>query len=250
LTSHLLLALSYWNVKIPTIVRVYPIQNDCLTGAAVQMDYCGEWRRVATLEIGETMTTFRDIVPAKVSGGNHIRSTTKTSSRARSIRHPKALVVIDSTDASKRVLRYIAQLAAAGGQTEFHLAYIASRVPAELLETGGAENPDREEQLQSDLHRQQQAWMAGTDKEAWRILGAAQLRLHNAGVAKRRIHACVSSSLDTREAADEILLLARDQDCDTVIVSHTAQSWVRAFGGGLAEQLVRRARGYAVWVIG
>jgi len=187
---------------------------------------------------------------AKVSGENHIRSTTKASGRARAIRHLKALVVIDSTDASKRVLRYLGQLAAAGGHTEFHLAYIASRVPAELLETGGAENPDREEQLQSDLHRQQQTWMAGTDKKAWRILRIARSSLHNAGVEKQRIHACVSSSLDTREAADEVLLLAQDQDCDTVIVGRTAQSWVRALGGGLAEQLVRRAKGYAVWVIG
>jgi hypothetical protein len=62
---------------------------------------------------------------------------------------------------------------------------------------------------------------------------------------------CVSSPLDAREAADEVLLLARDQDCDTVIVGHTPQSWLSALGGGdLAEQLVRRAKGYAVWVIG
>ena len=93
--------------------------------------------------------------------------------------------------------------------------------------------------------------MAGTDKKAWRILRAAQSHLHTAGVDKQRIHACVSSPLDAREAADEVLLLARDQDCDTVIVGHTPQSWLSALGGGdLAEQLVRRAKGYAVWVIG
>ena len=98
---------------------------------------------------------------AKVSRPTHVRSTTKTSDRMRSIRHLKALVVVDSTEGSKRVLRYLGQLAAAGDQPEFHLAYIASRVPAELLETGGAETPDREEQIQSNLRRQQQAWMAG-----------------------------------------------------------------------------------------
>jgi nucleotide-binding universal stress UspA family protein len=102
-----------------------------------------------------------------------------------------------------------------------------------------------------NLRRQQRAWMAGADKKAWRILRAAQSKLQNAGVHKKRIHACVSSPLDVREAADEVLLLARDQDCDTVIVGHTPQSWLSALGGGdLAEQLVRRAKGYAVWVIG
>jgi nucleotide-binding universal stress UspA family protein len=192
-----------------------------------------------------------DAMLGPISGPNHIRSTTKTSGRTRSIRHLKALVVVDSTEASKRVLRYLAQLAVAGEQPEFHLAYIASRVPAELLETGGAENPAREEELQADLRRQQQAWLAGTDKKAWRILRAAQSSLRKAGVKKQRIHSCVSSSLDAREAADEVLLLARDQDCDTVIVGHSPRSWLSALGGrDLAEQLVHRAKGYAVWVIG
>ena len=197
------------------------------------------------------MTTPRHTRLETVSGRDQIHSRTQKPARTRSITHLKALVVIDPTEASKRVLCYLGQLATAGDQSEFHLAYIASRVPAELLETGGAETPDREEQLQSNLRRQQRAWMAGTDKTAWRILRAAQSQLHTAGVQKQRIHTCVSSPLDAREAADEVLLLARDQDCDTVIVGHTPQSWLSALGGGdLAEQLVRRAKGYAVWVIG
>jgi len=197
------------------------------------------------------MTTPRHTRLETVSGRDQIHSRTQRPARTRSIKHLKALVVIDPTEASKRVLCYLGQLATAGDQFEFHLAYIASRVPAELLETGGAETPDREEQLQSNLRRQQRAWMAGTDKKAWRILRAAQSHLHTAGVDKRRIHACVSSPLDSRESADEVLLLARDHDCDTVIVGHTPESWLRGLGGGdLAERLVRRAKGHAVWVIG
>jgi nucleotide-binding universal stress UspA family protein len=197
------------------------------------------------------MTTLSHTTLETGSGRDHIHSRTKASARTRSMTHLKALVVIDSSEASKRVLRYLGQLAAAGNHCEFHLAYIASRVPAALLETGGAETPDREEQLQTNLRRRQRAWMAGTDKKAWRTLRAAQSNLHDAGVQKKRIHASVSSPLDAREAADEVLLLARDHDCDTVIVGHTPQSWLSTLGGGdLAEQLVRRAKGYAVWVIG
>jgi nucleotide-binding universal stress UspA family protein len=197
------------------------------------------------------MTTPRHTTLAKVSGRDRIRSTTHKSERTRAIKQLKALVVVDSTEASKRVLHYLEQLATAGGQLEFHLAYIASRVPAELLETGGADNSDREEQVESNLRRQQRAWMAGTDKKAWRILRAAQSNLQRAGIKESRIHACVSSPLDARQAADEVLLLAREHDCDTVIVGQTPQSWLSALSGGdLADQLVRRAKGYAVWVIG
>jgi nucleotide-binding universal stress UspA family protein len=49
---------------------------------------------------------------------------------------------------------------------------------------------------------------------------------------------------------DEVLLLARDHACGTVVVGHRAHSWFRGLGGGhLAEQLVRSANGLAVWVI-
>ena len=196
------------------------------------------------------MTTARQTTLAAVSRRHDIRPRTKKHQGTRPAKHLKALVVVDATDASKRVLRYLRRFAAAGDQSEFHLAYIASHVPAELLETGGAEAPDREEQLQSNLHRQQRTWMAGNDKKAWRVLRAAQSALLTAGVAKQRIHACVSSSLDMRKAAEEVLLLARDQDCDTVIVARSPQSWFSVLGGGgLAEQLVRHANGYAVWVV-
>lgn len=197
------------------------------------------------------MTTPTQTTLATVSGRDKIHPRTKAFARTRSVGPLKVLVVIDSSEASKRLLRYLGQLAPAGNRCDFHLAYIASRVPAALLETGGAEEPDREEQLQANLRRQQRAWMAGTDKKAWRILRAAQSQLRTAGVETQHIHACVSSSLDAREAADEVLLLARDQDCSTVIVGHSPQSWLATLGSGdLAEQLVRRAKGYAVWVIG
>jgi nucleotide-binding universal stress UspA family protein len=163
----------------------------------------------------------------------------------------KLLVVIDATEASNRVLRYVGQLARGCDGPEFHLTYIASHVPAQFLETGGSELPEQEERLESTLRRQQRGWMAVADRKAWRILRTAQSTLQQAGVASTRIHACVSSPLDARQAADEVLLLAGDQGCRTVIVGRSAHSWFRRLsGGGLAEQILRRAKGYAVWVIG
>jgi nucleotide-binding universal stress UspA family protein len=47
-----------------------------------------------------------------------------------------------------------------------------------------------------------------------------------------------------------VLLLARERQCRTVVVGHSAHSWFRGLRGGhLAEQLVRSAKGFAVWVI-
>jgi nucleotide-binding universal stress UspA family protein len=175
----------------------------------------------------------------------------KKDDRARGISSFKLLLVIDTTEASKRVLRYVGRLAAGHDGPELHLAYIATHVPPELLEFGGSERPECEERLESNLRRQQRGWMAVADRKDWRVLGAAEATLQRAGVAAPHIFAYVSSPLDARTAADEVLVLARDHRCGTVVVGHRAHSWLRGLGGGdLADQLVRRAKGYAVWVIG
>jgi nucleotide-binding universal stress UspA family protein len=178
------------------------------------------------------------------------RGPAKGSGRPRGIDRLKVLVVVDATDASHRALQYVGRIFAGRQAVDCHLAYIASRLPPELLESGGSELPEREEQIEADLRSEQRRWTATTDKKATRVLRAAGTVLQRAGVAAARIHTCVSSPLDARRTVDEVLLLARDEDCSTVVVGHRAHTWFGGLGGRhLAEQLVRRAKGLAVWVI-
>lgn len=174
----------------------------------------------------------------------------KKVARRRSAGELRLLVVVDGSEASKRVIRYLGSFLARRDRVAVHLTYIASRLPAELLESGGSEIPQREEQIEAELRSAQRRWMSIADAKPEPILRAACATLQRAGVATARIHSCVSSPLDVRTAADEVLMLARDQQCGTVVVGHRAHSWLRGFGGGhLAEQLVRSAKGFAVWVI-
>jgi nucleotide-binding universal stress UspA family protein len=160
------------------------------------------------------------------------------------------LLVVDGTDASRQALQYVGRVLAGRDRVACHLAYIAPHMPPELLETVGSESPEREEQIEAELRLQQSRWTAAADKKAERILREARTRLRRAGVSASHIRTCVSPSLDPGTAADEVLLLARAQGCGTVVVGHRAHSWFRAVGGAhLAEQLVRRAKGFAVWVI-
>jgi nucleotide-binding universal stress UspA family protein len=161
------------------------------------------------------------------------------------------LVVIDASEASKRVLQYIGRVLAGRKAVEIHLAYIAPGLPPALLETGGAEQPEREEQIEARMRSGQRRWVAATDKKAARILLAARDTLRRARVPASQIHTAVSSPLDMRTLADEVLLLARDFQCGTIVVGHRAHTWLRGLVGGshLAHQLVRKAKGFAVWVI-
>lgn len=178
------------------------------------------------------------------------RGSTKASNRRRSNESFKLLVVVDGTDASRRALRYVGRFLAGLNGVDCHLAYIASRLPPELLESGGSEIPEREEQIESAMRVEQRHWTAGGDRKADRVLRAAGTMLQRAGVAAACIHRCVSSPLDARRIVDEVLLLARDEACRTVVVGHRAHTWFRGLGGGhLAEQLVRSAKGFTVWVI-
>ncbi|MEP7309856.1 MAG: universal stress protein [Acidobacteriota bacterium] len=162
----------------------------------------------------------------------------------------RLMVVVDGTESSRRAVQYSGRILAHRAGIDCHLAYIASRLPPELLESGGSELPEREEQVEADLRREQRRWMAVTDRKADRVLRAARETLRRAGVAAADVHTCVSSPLDARRTVDEVLLLARDQGCRTVVVGHRAHTWFGGLGGGhLAEQLVRLAKGFAVWVI-
>ena len=178
------------------------------------------------------------------------RGRTNASDRKRVIGRLKVFVVVDATDASVRALQYVGRILAGRKAVDCHLAYIAPRLPPALLESGGSELPEREEQIEANLRSEQRRWTAMLDKKATVVLRAAHTRLQRAGVAPARIHTCVSSPLDARRTVDEVLLLAREADCRTVVVGHRAHTWFRGLGGGhLAEQLVRSAKGLAVWVI-
>ena len=163
----------------------------------------------------------------------------------------RLLVVVDGSEASKRAVRYVGQFAAGRGTVEIRLLHIASRLPPALLESGGSETTEREERIEASLHLEQSRFAESAEQRAERTFRRARAALQRAGVAARRIHTCVSSPRDVRAVVDEVLLIARDERCRTIVVGHRAHAWYQGLRGGhLADQLVRKAKGYAVWVIG
>lgn len=174
----------------------------------------------------------------------------KKTNRARPRGGVRLLVVVDASEASKRVLSYVGGLTADSIRAEIHLAFLEPRLPPSLLESGGAESPEREQEVEASLRAEQHAWIGRTDRKADSVLRSARTALERAGVAASRIRTCASSPLDAASAADEVLLLARDEQCGTIVVGHRAHGWFRAVAGGhLAEQLVRKAEGHTIWVV-
>jgi len=156
------------------------------------------------------------------------------------------LVVVDDSESSQLAVTYTGRMLAGCGSVDIHLVCIAPRVPARLLEFGGAEVPEKEERLDAELHRGQLRWMDLAEQGPEALLDAAGDLLRREGVDANRISTSVSSPLDLRADADEILLLAQDEACQTIVVGHHVSN---DDGEKLAHALIRRSEGHTIWAV-
>ncbi len=162
----------------------------------------------------------------------------------------RLLLFVDESSATNRAVRYVAKLI--GQRRGFHvfLMHLLPPLPPELMEFGGSENPRKEQQLEVQLRNQQEQWIASRKAAVRPALDHAQKSLRNGGIPTQEIAFSFSDPREGRDAAGAILEMARDKHCRTIVVAHESHSWFReVFGGHLAEELVRKAKGFTVWVV-
>lgn len=160
------------------------------------------------------------------------------------------LVVVDESPGSKRALDYVGRVLRGHRKFAIILLDLLPPLPPELLEFGGAENPRKEQKLEAELHGDQQAWIRSARNSAKSFLASAIQQLHKAGVPRDAIHLAFSHPARDRDAATTVLEHARGKRCHTVVIGHASHSWFRELAGGhLAEHLLRRGKGVAVWVV-
>jgi nucleotide-binding universal stress UspA family protein len=156
------------------------------------------------------------------------------------------LVVVDGSAASRRALAYVATIVRGRRGFSLCLTTVLPPFPPRLLESRGTEDPEGEEELNAQLKVKQRRWISTMERTAQRTLVNAVALLRDA-----RIKAgAVETPAGSRDAADAILDLARDRKCGTVVVGRESVSWFRQlFRSDLAEELVRRATGFTIWVV-
>jgi nucleotide-binding universal stress UspA family protein len=162
----------------------------------------------------------------------------------------KLLVVVDNSLASRRAVAYVAKLLGGRRGVRACLAHTLPSPPPELVEFGGASDPQGEERLDARLRARWQLWVSTTKKKLSGSLALAAAELRRAGFTRGQIevHFCYPS--DRRDTPEEILALARERRCHTVVVGRQALSWLRAhLQSNPADELVRRGKGFTVWVV-
>ncbi len=162
----------------------------------------------------------------------------------------KLLVVIDDSKASKRAVSYVAKLVGGRRGFEVCLAHPLPVIPPSLQEFGSAKNPDEGMKLQAELQAEQERWIVTAEEKAQPALSRARAELRMAGLAAGAIEEQFCYPSSGRARGDEILELARKRKCRTVVIGSESLSWLKQLlGDDAVEELLRRGKGFTIWVV-
>lgn len=154
----------------------------------------------------------------------------------------KILVVIDESPATAKALHYVARMVAGRPNFQVCLAHSLLSPPRQLMEFRGAEK--------GRLRAYKSRWMLADAKTEQRALDRANAVLRQGGIARGAVEAHFCYLVDGTRAPREILKLARARKCDTVVVGKKSLSWLgKLIDRDPVEGLVRRARGFTIWVV-
>ena len=137
--------------------------------------------------------------------------------------------------------------AAAGDEVE---GREGGRLFGQLREHGGSSDPLEERRLEFALRIEQDRWIATTKKYAQESFDQAGAMLRKAGVTEAAVQVLFCEPGEPQETADELLKMANGCQFRTVVVGRRSVSWLHElFSQDISEELLRRAKGFCIWVV-
>jgi nucleotide-binding universal stress UspA family protein len=159
----------------------------------------------------------------------------------------RILLAVDESEHSQRAAQYVGSLLSKTPDAAVTLFHVLKPMPREFLEHGGSENPAAEAQLSQQLRHEQEAWVQKEGASESHVLRNACETLTRAGFDRNQVALKFGHEDDV---ARNILEEARAGRHETIVVGRHGTSRVkRLFGGGVTDQLLRDAKGFAIWVV-
>jgi nucleotide-binding universal stress UspA family protein len=159
----------------------------------------------------------------------------------------RILLAVDESENSHRVVKYVGSLLRRTPDVAVTLFHVLKPMPRELLEHGGSENPAAEAQLGVQLRDEQGAWIQKERESECHVLKKACETLTQSGFDTSHVQLKFGHE---DNIARNILEEARSGDHETIVVGRHGTSRIkRIFGGGVTDQLLRDAKGFAIWVV-
>ena len=162
----------------------------------------------------------------------------------------KLLVALDEHSISTELCNYIGKIISGKQDLEICLLHMLPPPPPQLREFRGSEDPEVEEQLDREMDAVSQRWTRETENAARPVFDNASSILTRAGVPPNSIRRIVRQLVNHRDLANDILKLAKENACQTIVVGRSSFPWFKeTFHRHLADRLVRNATGVTIWVV-
>ena len=159
----------------------------------------------------------------------------------------RILLAVDESENSHRIVQYVGSLLRLTPDVAVTLFHVLKPMPRELLEHGGSENPATEAKLGVQLRDEQEAWIRKERESECHVLKKACETLARSGFDTSKVSLKFGHEDDI---ARNILEEARNGHHETIVVGRHGTSRIkRIFGGGVTDQLLRDAKGFAIWVV-
>jgi len=165
-------------------------------------------------------------------------------------RTDRFLIAIDKSEASFKTVTYVSRVLRGHSDAQVRLFHVLPPIPPELLEFGGAEQPQLEQRLSDELRQNQARWIETAKRNVQESLDKASAILLEGGLSSDRVSTTFSSPIHRPDVVREILDAAQTWGCGTLVVGRHSRSWIRELGSShVGEELVRKGQGFAVWVV-
>jgi nucleotide-binding universal stress UspA family protein len=157
------------------------------------------------------------------------------------------LLTVDESEHSRRAVNYVGLLLRQTPEVTITLFHVLKPMPRKFLEHGGSENPVIEARLSAQLRDDQDTWSRKERELECSLLVQAREMLAKTGFDLTRVALKFGHEDDI---ARNILEEARTGRYETIVVGRHGTSGIkRMFGGGVTDQLLRDAKGFAIWIV-
>jgi nucleotide-binding universal stress UspA family protein len=156
------------------------------------------------------------------------------------------LITVDDSEATARAVTYVASIIGKHRHFRLHLVHVAPIFPG-LLEFGGSENVQVEENREAELAKSRLAYL---EDLAQAVFAQARAILDHAGVPAGAVKTHFLTTVNGEDVIQNLLEAAQTNACDTIVVGRQSHSWLRELvQHHLADELVRKGEGFTIWVV-
>ena len=162
----------------------------------------------------------------------------------------KLLVTLDEHSISMELVKYLGKIISGNQDLEVCLLQMLPPPPPQLREFRGSEDPEVEKQLEREMDVVSQRWTQQAENAGRPVFENAMSILTLAGVPPNSIRRMARQLVNHEDLADDILKLAQENACQTIVVGRSSFSWFKeTLHRHLADKLVGKATGVTIWVV-